>query len=78
MQILFARDSLWQIKGNTVIEVPHDVCGIMQVLMFDKYLNNRSIRNEARGMRQYLYKHSYNSPGNVRNGVLMGDGYPNP
>lgn len=51
------------IKDNTVMEVRHDAFRIMQVLMFDKHLNGRPDRKEARD--SYLYEHSWNSSGNV-------------
>lgn len=50
-------------KGNTIMEVRHDAFGIIQVLMFDKHLNGRPVRDEARD--SYLYKHSWKSSGNV-------------
>lgn len=48
------------IKSNTIMEVQHNAFGIMQVLMFDKHLNDRPVRDEARD--SYV---SMSTPGNL-------------
>lgn len=47
------------IKGNTIMKVLHNAFGIMQVLMFDRHLNVRPVKDEAR--HSYLYEHSWKS-----------------
>lgn len=36
------------IKVNTIMEVQHNAFGITQVLMFDKHLNDRPVRDKSR------------------------------